>query len=228
METYATDHAAQIEATSRLATVIHAETHEQEIKQYSQWVNTYDQDMVTLGFNGYNACSRKVAEVAPNKTVKILDLGCGTGHFGETLKLMGYENICGIDANESFVEKSRARKIYRQVEIVDIGSNSGIPFDDESFDIIIGISVIGPRAMDQHTLPEVNRILRKGGYFIAFMRKSRLEMQTEDFDVKSVFEKYEVDGIWERQADHGVPFYQNAVDGDVVEIDGVVVTVRKR
>ncbi|XP_071486383.1 methyltransferase-like protein 27 [Diadema antillarum] len=197
METYSTDHAAQIEATSRLATVIHAETHEQEIKQYSQWVNTYDQDMVTLGFNGYNACSRKVAEVAPNKTVKILDLGCGTGHFGETLKLMGYENICGIDANESFVEKSRARKIYRQVEIVDIGSNSGIPFDD-------------------------------GGYFIMFMRKSRLEMQTEDFDVKSVFEKYEVNGIWERQADHGVPFYQNAVDGDVVEIDGVVVTVRKR
>jgi len=46
-----------------------------------------------------------------DKTAPVLDIGCGTGGFVETLRSLGYTNVEGIDVSASQVEAATARGI---------------------------------------------------------------------------------------------------------------------
>ena len=65
-----------------------------------------------------------------------------------------------------------------------------------------------------------------GGHLVGYIRKSRLEMERPDFNIKAALEKFVAEGIWTRLPDEkGVKFYETdiGVKNDV----GIVVTLRK-
>lgn len=43
----------------------------------------YQKDMISLGYGGYEAMGDNVIKFVADKNAKILDLGCGTGLFGQ-------------------------------------------------------------------------------------------------------------------------------------------------
>lgn len=64
-----------------------------------------------------------------------------------------------------------------------------------------------------------------------FIRRSRLEMERENFNVKAALEGWVTSGQWERLPD-GTGIYYSRPDGveegdEAVEQDGVIVTMRK-
>lgn len=85
------------------------------------------------------------------KNAKILDAGCGEGVLVEKYREMGYD-IRGLDLNYSS-------------EYVTEGNLLNIPFENETFDIVLCLDVIEHLNFEDQVpaLREIRRILKKGG-----------------------------------------------------------------
>jgi SAM-dependent methyltransferase len=75
----------------------------------------YDNESFTRGTIG--ECDFIEKEIGYNKTIKILDIGCGTGRHAIELARRGY-NIVGIDLSESQLKRAREKASEQNLKIV--------------------------------------------------------------------------------------------------------------
>ena len=96
----------------------------------------------------------------PNKSMKILDAGCGTGI---NLKyLQTYGDAYGLDISEEALEFSRIRGLTPTI----CGSMDKLPLKSGFFDLVVALDVIEHIQDDISAINELNRVLRPGGYLI--------------------------------------------------------------
>ena len=91
-----------------------------------------------------------------NNESKILDVGCAIGGFLKYCQSKGFFNVYGIDPIKAYVDK--ANKPY-----IKFGSVYSIPFEANSFDIIILDQVLEHLSNPRLAMREIKRVLRKGG-----------------------------------------------------------------
>jgi len=97
----------------------------------------------------------------------VLDLGSGSGmdafvaglHAGET------GSVTGLDMTDEQLEKARRLRDETGVENVTFeqGYIEDLPFEDDSFDVVISNGVINLSAEKERVFEEVSRVLRSGG-----------------------------------------------------------------
>jgi 2-polyprenyl-3-methyl-5-hydroxy-6-metoxy-1,4-benzoquinol methylase len=81
---------------------------------FQDYGQTYDSENFTKGTIG--ECDFIEKELDFNKSLKILDVGCGTGRHSIELTKRGY-NITGIDLSDSMLEKARLKAKENNLEI---------------------------------------------------------------------------------------------------------------
>jgi SAM-dependent methyltransferase len=117
-------------------------------------------------YRGMRRNSRAILErfLAPGRTYQLLDAGSGTG--GNTLDLMRWGVVTGLDYSGDALRFSASRGLARLVR----GTIESLPFRDESFDVVTSFDVIchGAVQNDLEALREFRRVLRPGG--IALVR----------------------------------------------------------
>jgi ubiquinone/menaquinone biosynthesis C-methylase UbiE len=98
----------------------------------------------------------------PRKSMKVLDIGCGSGTHLEIYKRSGCE-LYGIDASPSMLEIARSRlgkDAHLQLE-----DGTHVPFEERTFDLILSMLVL--HEMDQSarlaTIAEMKRVLKTNG-----------------------------------------------------------------
>lgn len=100
------------------------------------------------------------------KDARVLDVGCGTGRW---LRRFGQRNlsVVGIDQSVDMLRLARERATHSPLFA---GEVQQLPFRDESFDCVIGVTVVQhiPPAQQGRALTEMIRVLRGGGYLILF------------------------------------------------------------
>ena len=100
-----------------------------------------------------------------DKTVSILDIGCGSGLGLCAIDGLGYKDIQGIDINALQVESSRQRGL--QVHHVS-ETSAWLTSTEKRFDFVIATDVL--EHMDaqerQHVMKGINDILTVGGRFL--------------------------------------------------------------
>lgn len=130
----------------------------------------------------YDACDVyeifSKAEDKPNKTFeflkekvrnkKVLDIGCGTGKYAKLLSNFASEYF-GIDKSNDQLKIAKNKKIPNATFIC--ADASSLPFEDNSFDIIIACWMLGTvldNTIQAKILQEAKRVLNHGGrmYFI--------------------------------------------------------------
>lgn len=97
------------------------------------------------------------------KDKKILDIGCGNGNDLARFRKLGVAEACGIDPSEEFV---KAAQLKNPDSKIIIGKGERLPFDNESFDVVVSKYAAQTSPDVPQVLKEVARILRAGGYFI--------------------------------------------------------------
>lgn len=106
-----------------------------------------------------------MGDVKPRQDV--LDIGCGVGVDTLVAALMSgpYGRVVGIDITVEMVE--RAKENFRQMGLsnvsVDVASPEQLPFDDNSFDLIISNGVFNLIPDKQKVLDEAFRVLKPKG-----------------------------------------------------------------
>jgi 2-polyprenyl-3-methyl-5-hydroxy-6-metoxy-1,4-benzoquinol methylase len=141
-----------------------------------QWYETlfenygqkYDNESFTQGTAG--ECNFIEKELNFNKSLKILDVGCGTGRHSIELSKRGY-SVTGIDLSESQLSKARQKAINNNLKIDFLKQDArNLPFENE-FDVAImicegGFPLMETDEMNFEILKSVTRSLKGPGKFI--------------------------------------------------------------
>jgi len=141
-----------------------------------QWYETlfdnygkkYDEECFTQGTIG--ECDFLEKEFNFDKSLKILDVGCGTGRHAIELAKRGY-NITGIDLSESQIQraKEKAENVGLKIDFI-VADARNLPFDNE-FDIAImlcegGFPLMETDEMNYEILKSVSKSLKNSSKFI--------------------------------------------------------------
>lgn len=90
--------------------------------------------------------------------VRLLDVGCGTGRFSERAHQRGAE-VVALDVGPNLLKQALARADVSPV----VGDGLRLPFQDESFDVVVSSEMIEHTTSPVTAVGEMARVLRPGG-----------------------------------------------------------------
>ncbi len=100
--------------------------------------------------------------LGPTGSLKILDLGCGTGRNLELLQQFG--DAVGVEPPGPGLDQVRAMGIGEDVIVG--GDAEHIPFDDGTFDLVTAFDVLEHLENDRDGLAEIRRVLKPAGHLL--------------------------------------------------------------
>lgn len=110
----------------------------------------------------------EIRKYLPEGTLKILDVGCGSGFFSILLGKQGHE-VTGIDLTPDMIEKSRELAKEEQIDCrFEIMDAENLNFPDETFDVVISRNLTWTLPDAGHAYEEWCRVLKKGGILLNF------------------------------------------------------------
>jgi SAM-dependent methyltransferase len=135
---------------------------------FSNYAQSYDREGFTQG------TAQEVdfieTEIAADKDVRILDVGCGTGRHAIELARRGYP-VTGIDLSTNQLARARQKALDAGVQPVFEQRDARNPHYVAAFDVVImlcegGFSLMETDAMNFAILENAVRALRPGGKFV--------------------------------------------------------------
>ena len=118
-----------------------------EAEGWAAWAHQGDD-----GFSDFRALLR-----SPGRAT--LDLGCGEGRFARALAAEGHR-VTGLDVSPELVERARHEDPSGTYVV---GDAEALPFDDESFDLVVAFNVLSAVDDVGRAVDEVARVLVSGG-----------------------------------------------------------------
>lgn len=115
------------------------------------------------------------AELVGRPGLRVLDLGCRTGAL--TQHYAAGNDVVGVDVDREALARAAERLA---IETVWADVESGLPFDDETFDVVVAGELLEHLAEPHLVVGHARRVLRPGGRFIgsvpnSFRLKARIE-----------------------------------------------------
>jgi len=135
---------------------------------FQDYGQTYDSESFTQGTIG--ECDFIEKELDSNKSLKILDVGCGTGRHSIELTKRGY-NITGIDLSVSMLQKAKDKAKASNLDIEFLNYDArNLPFNKD-FDVAImlcegGFPLMETDEMNYEILKNVTKSLKDKCKFI--------------------------------------------------------------
>ncbi|MFA5863263.1 MAG: methyltransferase domain-containing protein [Phycisphaerae bacterium] len=142
--------------------------------EFNRWAQTYDRSI--LNHLLFHRCYLKFIECilrylpAPDRVLRLLDVGCGTGTFASMLEKSQLPiSPMGLDMAEKMCQlahlKARQMSSNQAIRFV-TGDSEHIPFADCSFDIVTCSNSYHHYPHQRKVLAEFLRILKPGGRVI--------------------------------------------------------------
>ena len=143
------------------------------------------QSIVTKWMEHYSPESLQT-QAASGRKHRILDAGCGTGQVGEymsTVVPMDNVELYGGDITPEMLEEAKGKKGnagYVDLQVINLKEE--LPYKEEFFDSIVSSGVFYVGHCGPDCLPNIFRVLKKGGLLITTSRKVFYEETKEGWD----------------------------------------------
>jgi ubiquinone/menaquinone biosynthesis C-methylase UbiE len=123
---------------------------------YDLYASCYDQDLGYLDSFERTVLLQMFADL---KGKQVLDVGCGTGRLVRDLRNSG-AFVTGVDISEKMVEACKKKFPGMGVKL---GEADELPFEDESFDVLVAsFLIVHLKTLDKF-FDEAMRVLKPGG-----------------------------------------------------------------
>ncbi len=152
----------------RLDRIYRAETDDELAAGYDGWAADYDADLVSWGYKLPAVVAGLFGRHVAAGEGAVLDAGCGTGMIGETLHLLGYRDLVGIDLSEGMLAVARAKAIYRDLHCMKLGAPLDFPDGGFAATTAVGVLTVGHARPD--AFDELIRATRPGAPMIFSIR----------------------------------------------------------
>lgn len=130
-------------------------------KYYEKYASHYNENRLDHE-NDFNNTIKVICEYAGTDDIHLLDIGCGTGKYGESLTKFGYK-VNGIDKSQDQIQQAK------QIIEAQVANALSLPFEDNSYDLCIMIMVIHQMEESRKRIEafkEAHRVLKPGGCLI--------------------------------------------------------------
>ena len=131
------------------------------------------------------------------KDLMILDIGCGTGAMSK--KLAPWGTVVSADFSPIALAFSRRR----QLNLLCASDAMRLPFQDESFDLVVAMDILEHVRDDAAALSEIHRVLKRGGRVIATVPAYQALWSSHDVALMH-FRRYAAREVRERFAGAGL------------------------
>lgn len=128
---------------------------------YDAWAASYEGEVAENGYATPGRVASLLAGIVADKSVPVMDFGCGTGRSGLALRLAGFDVIDGADLSPEMLKLARQKALYRALTLVDPAK---APFEAGTYPVIAAIGVIGAGAAPVETFDTLMTLLPKGGF----------------------------------------------------------------
>ncbi|MEA2146986.1 MAG: hypothetical protein QOG59_2573 [Solirubrobacteraceae bacterium] len=95
--------------------------------------------------------------------LRVLDLGCGEGHFTAEIAAAG-ASVVGAEVAQAAIDRARAR--HPELEFARVEIDGPLPFADGAFDLVWASEVIEHVSDTARWLSEARRVLKSGGVLL--------------------------------------------------------------
>ena len=149
---------------NKLAQVLY---HDWEAQTYDdKWSISFDERCVEYARDRFEAIVGAVPEPQPYATA--LELGAGTGFFSLNLKQAGVlDEVHVTDLSPGMVEAAKANAEALGFTVQGrVADAERIPYDDNTFDVVVGHAVIHHIPDVEAAFREMLRVLKPGGRFV--------------------------------------------------------------
>ncbi|MHC8507857.1 MAG: class I SAM-dependent DNA methyltransferase [Rhodospirillales bacterium] len=163
----------------------------EQMEGYDEWALNYDKDMWSYGYSSPGVTAALLERNGGRALEPLLDLGCGTGLNGIYLKILGYENLDGLDLSEGMLTGAGSKDAYKNLHKMKVGPKIDLETDAYGAVIAIGIFTVGHVGPEGYN--ELFRIVRPGGLII---HSNRTDKEPEASAFRAHHEKAEAEGRW--------------------------------
>lgn len=119
----------------------------------------------------------------------LLDVGCGTGHLSYILSQRGF-SVIGVDHDPEMIAYAERKFSTGDEKIKFLNANAeALPFETNSFDCIVAVSLMGCISLPEKVLREFYRVLRKGGIAIITFTNSNSFLLKINFYLNQICQK---------------------------------------
>ena len=156
--------------------VLTAETLPDLMEAYATWANDYDKNLVDdWGYTAHISAANLLAAYQKDRTVAVLDAGCGTGLVGALLKEAGFNKICGADYSSEMLAVSEKKSIYEN--LIKINLNEKLHWPDRTFGCVISSGAFTSSHIQINAFRELVRITKQDGFVCITARDSYWEQE---------------------------------------------------
>jgi SAM-dependent methyltransferase len=124
---------------------------------YDRLAATYDQRFGTDSVEETGQALRQL--VKNSKAGRVLEVGCGTGHWLELLAPLT-TSLFGLDASGGMLQQARAKKLPAHFSQ---GYGEQLPFANEAFEVVFCVNALHHFAAPETFIADAARVLGRGG-----------------------------------------------------------------
>lgn len=128
---------------------------------YDSWASSYDTEIIDAGYVTPARCASALAAHIDDRTVPILDFGCGTGLSGQAFQEAGFTQVDGVDLSPAMLEQARAKNVYRNLSLIEANATPA-----GKYSVISAVGVISLGAAPSTTIDVLMHALPKGGKLV--------------------------------------------------------------
>jgi len=157
---------------------------------YKEWAAAYDHDNDNLLGTVSQPLSVQIfQEYIKDKSLRIIDVGCGTGLVGVELEKGGFSNFDGIDISQEMIDIAKQRGYSKLF----IGSlNDSLPCENNEYDAALCVGVFTHGHVSSDRLDELIRIVKPGGIICFTVNEGVYDSYGFDSKIKNL----ESTNIW--------------------------------
>ena len=168
----------------------HSDNDEDLQVVYKEWATAYDHDNDNLLGTVSQPLSVQIfQEYIKDKSLRIIDVGCGTGLVGVELEKGGFSNFDGIDISQEMIDIAKQRG-YAQLFIGSL--NVSLPCENNEYDAAFCVGVFTHGHVGSNRLDELVRIVKPGGIICFTVNEGVYDSYGFDSKIKNL----ESTNIW--------------------------------
>jgi ubiquinone/menaquinone biosynthesis C-methylase UbiE len=140
---------------------------EQVAQEFTRWSASYDHSILQWLLFGpsHRALIKRIRQVAADRPLKMLDVGCGTGVFASRVRAtLPTVDVCGVDLVSEMLVKGQPRWRRHRAHVFPVqGDSERLPFGTGTFDVVTCANSFHHYPRQDRAVREMRRVLRPGG-----------------------------------------------------------------